>query len=199
MESLREKLEECVAAADPRFECAILGSYRRGVDFSSDIDLVIRHKKLKVDDPVLSKVLLFKVVAKLTAENLIVNEDQLTCGDKKYSVRVLVRSLLLRWTDFGGLQGLIKLPGHKHFRRIDIRIAPYELFAYSKLFAPAFGTHSDSFFTTVQLASSGDALLMKLLRHTAKSKGFTLNEYGMGEKYAKEDEVSAYYMLKMRE
>lgn len=32
------------------------------------------------------------------------------------------------------------------------------------------------------LGGSGDALLMKLLRHTAKQKGLTLNEYGCGDK-----------------
>lgn len=31
---------------------------------------------------------------------------------------------------------------------------------------------------------------MKLLRHTAKQKGMTLNEYGMGKKHTAADQVS---------
>lgn len=31
------------------------------------------------------------------------------------------------------------------------------------------------------LGSTGDSLLMKLLRYTAKQKGWCLNEYGMGD------------------
>lgn len=62
------------------------------------------------------------------------------------------------------LQGLIRLPRHESFRRIDIRLAPYHSYPY------------------MLLGSSGDAMLMKLLRHTAKQKGMCLNEYGMGDK-----------------
>ena len=40
------------------------------------------------------------------------------------------------------------------------------------------------------LGGSGDALLMKLCRHYAKRKGMTLNEYGMGDKWARTDQVS---------
>lgn len=38
------------------------------------------------------------------------------------------------------------------------------------------------------LGSSGDSLLMKLLRYTAKQKGYCLNEYGMGDKFDAVDE-----------
>ncbi|KAL8278170.1 hypothetical protein RQP46_009343 [Phenoliferia psychrophenolica] len=150
MDSLREALESAVRAADPDFECEILGSYRRQATFSSDIDLVVRHKKVKGDDQDASKVFLLKVLDVLEERQLILKEDQLTSGAKKYS-------------------GLVKLPAHKHFRRIDVRLAPYDAYPY------------------MQLGSTGDALLMKLLRHTAKGKGWTLNEYGMGISYAKID------------
>lgn len=44
MESLKENLEKGARLADDQFESEILGSYRRGVAFSSDIDLLVRHK-----------------------------------------------------------------------------------------------------------------------------------------------------------
>ncbi|KAK4704852.1 hypothetical protein P7C70_g1357, partial [Phenoliferia sp. Uapishka_3] len=177
MEKLRQKLEECVLTADSRFECSILGSYRRGVDFSSDIDLVVRHKLYNADNPDLSKALLTKVVDALTAKKLIKPEDMLTNGAKKYS---LTKELLPK--------GLIKLPRHKHYRRIDIRLAPYDLFPYMQL-----GSSGDALLMKVEQVrkvarKKTDALLMKLLRHTAKGRGLTLNEYGMGQKYGKEDE-----------
>jgi hypothetical protein len=45
------------------------------------------------------------------------------------------------------------------------------------------------------LGATGDALLMKLLRHVAKTKGLCLNEYGMGEKYDAEDQVRLLLFL----
>ncbi|KAM0749966.1 Nucleotidyltransferase, partial [Meredithblackwellia eburnea MCA 4105] len=146
MEVLRKTLFDLVQKLDERFESAILGSYRRGVEFSSDIDLVLRHELYKEeDDEETPVVLLTKVVEKLLGDGLIKEEDKLMFGKKKYS-------------------GLIKLPDEAHFRRIDIRIVPYHCYPYNLL------------------GFTGDALLMKLLRHTAKQKGWTLNEYGMGEK-----------------
>lgn len=58
----------------------------------------------------------------------------------------------------------MKLPEHRHYRRIDVRLAPYPSYPY------------------MLLGTTGDALLMKLMRHTAKKKGWCLNEFGMGEK-----------------
>lgn len=92
-----------------------------------------------------------KVLGQLTADGLIVEENALSSGPKRYS-------------------GLIKLPDHPRYGRIDIRLAPYSSYDY------------------MLLGGTGDALLMKLLRHRAKTLGFTLNEYGMGSKYAKEDQ-----------
>ena len=150
-------------------QCAVLGSYRREVEFSSDIDLVIRHKKVKGDDSELSKEYLQEVVASLERRGLITKKNQLTFGAKKYSVSTEVlndRAANDPKSPF--IQGLAQLPGHR-FRRIDIRLAPWDAYPY------------------MQLGSTGDSLLMKLLRHTAKLKGFALNEYGMGESFKKED------------
>lgn len=134
-----------------------------------------------------------RIVAELEKHKLITKENQLMFGPKKYAVRPSLSACsLIGETDSTSLQGLIQLPKHKHFRRIDIRLAPYHSYPY------------------MLLGSTGDALLMKLLRHTAKQKGWCLNEYGMGDavrflprvnvilllilallpmQYAKEDEV----------
>ncbi|TNY23334.1 hypothetical protein DMC30DRAFT_32334 [Rhodotorula diobovata] len=152
VEKLQVALEKALAAVDSRFECEVLGSYRRGVEFSSDIDLAVRHPEFQdKDDEETSKALMGAIVDELEKQKLVSKDDQLMLGGKKYA-------------------GLIRLPRHESFRRIDIRLAPYHSYPY------------------MLLGSSGDAMLMKLLRHTAKQKGMCLNEYGMGDKYSSEDQ-----------
>ncbi|GAA5969606.1 hypothetical protein JCM3765_003447 [Sporobolomyces pararoseus] len=152
MEELKLALETALKKAKKDFEMEILGSFRRGVGFSSDIDLVVRHKTfLNKDDEATAKPLMAMIVKQLEDDGLIERENQLMLGPKKYA-------------------GLMKLPDHRHYRRIDIRLAPYPSYPY------------------MLLGSTGDALLMKLMRHIAKKKGWCLNEFGMGEKYAAEDE-----------
>ncbi|GAA5885027.1 hypothetical protein JCM6882_007197 [Rhodosporidiobolus microsporus] len=152
MEKLKLVLEKALKDIDPAFECEILGSYRRGVPFSSDIDLAIRHPDfLDKDDEETSKPMMKKVVEYLEKHKLLEKDNRLMLGGKKYA-------------------GLARLPRHKHYRRIDIRFAPYHSYPY------------------MLLGSTGDALLMKLLRHVAKSKKLCLNEYGMGVAYSAEDQ-----------
>lgn len=180
MIELASALESAVLAVDREFECDVLGSYRREVAFSSDIDFVIRHRSLRdtgneAEYKEMSKGLLVRVVAELEKRKLIDDADRLTNGDKKYSVSPSLDFPFLAsgWVliFFLSLQGLVKLSGHTHKRRIDIRIAPYDSYPY------------------MQFSTTGDALLMKLTRHVAKNKGYTLNEYGMGKKWDKDDLV----------
>ncbi|GAA5829038.1 hypothetical protein JCM11251_004104 [Rhodosporidiobolus azoricus] len=152
MEKLKVVLEKALKKIDPAFECEILGSYRRGVPFSSDVDLAIRHPKfVDRDDEETSKPMMQAVVKYLEKHKLLEKDNCLMNGSKKYA-------------------GLIRLPRHKHYRRIDIRLAPY---------------HS---YPCMLLGSTGDALLMKLLRHIAKTKKLCLNEYGMGAAYSAADQ-----------
>ncbi|GAA5901955.1 GTPase-activating protein CIN2 [Sporobolomyces salmoneus] len=152
MEKLKSALETALKKVDPKFECEILGSYRRGVGFSSDIDLAVRHKDfVGKDDEDTSKPMMAAIVKQLEDEGLIEEENQLMLGPKKYA-------------------GLMKLPDHPHYRRIDIRLAPYPSYPY------------------MLLGTTGDSMLMKLMRHTAKKKGWCLNEFGMGNKYDAADE-----------
>ncbi|GAA5867476.1 hypothetical protein JCM3774_002915 [Rhodotorula dairenensis] len=148
MDALKDALQDAVHAANPEFECEILGSYRRGVPFSSDIDLAVWHKDFdgSKEQDALGRSFLESIVQKLESRGLVEEENELARGVKKYA-------------------GLIRLPGSSHYRRIDVRLAPYLSYPY------------------MLLGSSGDSLLMKLLRFTAKQKGWCLNEYGMGDKY----------------
>ncbi|GAA5954542.1 hypothetical protein JCM8115_004619 [Rhodotorula mucilaginosa] len=153
MDALKEALQEAVYAANFDFECEILGSYRRGVPFSSDVDLAIWHKSFdgSKEHDALGKELLESVVQKLEERGLVEKENELARGVKKYA-------------------GLVRLPGNPHYGRIDVRLAPYFSYPY------------------MLLGSTGDSLLMKLLRFTAKQKGWCLNEYGMGDKYNAADQ-----------
>lgn len=48
MDAWGEAFKTALNAADPKFEGEILGSYRRGDPWSSDVDFVIRHKDYDV-------------------------------------------------------------------------------------------------------------------------------------------------------
>jgi DNA-binding HxlR family transcriptional regulator len=88
MEKLKSALEEALQKVDSKFECEILGSYRRGVGFSSDIDLAVRHKKFTdKDDEEVSKPLMAAIIKQLEDDGLIDRENQLMLGPKKYAVR----------------------------------------------------------------------------------------------------------------
>ncbi|KAM0792678.1 hypothetical protein ACM66B_002458 [Microbotryomycetes sp. NB124-2] len=151
MDVLATTLTKVVKSVDPNLTCELLGSYRRRAEFSSDVDLTLRHESfIDKDDKTTASRIMTRIVNELEARGLVKQENQLMNGWKKYA-------------------GLIKLPGYKHFRRIDIRLAPFHSYPY------------------LLLGCSGDALLMKLLRHTAKQKGWCLNEYGMGKKFDKSD------------
>lgn len=89
MDLLRETLETRIHAVDPKFELQILGSYRRGIPFSSDIDLVVRHKKfVDAEDKEIALELMDSVVECLAG--LIRGEDLITRGPKKFSVSFFV-------------------------------------------------------------------------------------------------------------
>lgn len=87
MDRLKDALELAVKAADPALECEILGSYRRQAEFSSDIDLAIRHKSfIDKDDQATAEPLMAKIIDELEEFGLIKEENQLMSGWKKYAV-----------------------------------------------------------------------------------------------------------------
>jgi len=88
MEKLKSALENAIKQIDPQFECEILGSYRRGVGFSSDIDMAVRHRDfVDKDDEDTGKVFINQIVQQLEEDGLIERENQLMLGPKKYAVR----------------------------------------------------------------------------------------------------------------
>ncbi|SGY67211.1 BQ5605_C004g02756 [Microbotryum silenes-dioicae] len=156
MDELKAEIEVClksiVTGDEKLFETELLGSYRRGLDFASDLDLAVRHPSFTdSEDKEKARRLLDQIVEALEASGLLANQYRLAHGDKKY-------------------MGLIKLKDGQHYRRIDIRLGPYDSYPY------------------MLLGGSGDALLMKLMRHRAKARGMCLNEYGMGDKFEREDQ-----------
>lgn len=89
MEALSTAVSSVLASFDPTLENEILGSYRRGVAFSSDIDMVVRHKSfVDGDDADASKEWMERIVEALGKEKLVKEENLLTNGVKKFSVSI---------------------------------------------------------------------------------------------------------------
>lgn len=87
MEKLKSALEAAIHEADPTFECEILGSYRRQATFSSDIDLAVRHKSfIGKNDEETADQLMEAIVSVLEGHKLLLKENQLMLGPKKYAV-----------------------------------------------------------------------------------------------------------------
>ncbi|SPO21619.1 related to DNA polymerase X - putative [Ustilago trichophora] len=154
-EQWREILLEVFAAVDPRLGAELLGSFRRGDYFSSDLDWVLFHPDVvelriprkdnseKRDPHPRANDLMQSVVDELRKRNLLADE---LLAHGPISIKGLVR---------------LATPGAKA-RRIDINFAPFTRRA---------------FYT---LAKTGDADLMVHMRAKAKANGWALNEYGIG-------------------
>lgn len=167
---LEKKIKKAVSAAGRGFQMEILGSYRRGSAFCSDVDLVIRHERYATKDQTdEGKELLGKIVDQLVEHGLVKPEHQLARGASKF-------------------MGFIRLNAGSRFRRIDIRLVPHASYPYTVRFAHTTPSASTDDLVDLQLlGGSGDSLLMKFLRWKAKRMGWTLNEYGMGKKYSAVD------------
>lgn len=93
MEAFEVALKTALRKADPLLECEILGSYRRRASFSSDIDLVVRHKTfVNKDDEETAAPLMRRIVEALEGERLLDDENRLMHGPKKYAVSYLALS-----------------------------------------------------------------------------------------------------------
>lgn len=153
-EQWRELLLDIFHTVDAHLGAELLGSFRRGDYFSSDLDWVLYHPSVidthishpshptkRTPNPT-AAALLGSIIALLRQRNLLAAE-LLSHGPVS-------------------AKGLIRLPGGGKARRIDLNFAPYSRRA---------------FYT---LAKTGDADLMVHLRAKAKLKGWALNEYGIG-------------------
>lgn len=147
MDALRDALGKAVQTVDPTFEFEILGSYRRGVPFSSDIDLAVRHQSFigSEGQEALGKSLLGSIIEQLEVEKLVRKEHELARGVKKFAVRsrssfaesVTVSLLTQARAGSDSSPGLLALPTDRcpprtfrllplHAARIQRRFASHE-------------------------------------------------------------------------
>ena len=154
-EQWREILLDVFRSVDPQLGAELLGSFRRGDYFSSDLDWVLYHPDV-VDVRIPRKDNPAKRDAHPKAKSLM----QATV-DELQRRHLLADELLAHGPV--AVKGLVRLPtpGAKA-RRIDLNFAPFVRRA---------------FYT---LAKTGDADLMVHLRARAKDRGWALNEYGIG-------------------
>lgn len=147
-------LLDVVRSVDSKLSIELLGSFRRGDHYSSDLDFVLFHPDViemrlprpdnpsKSDPHPLAATLLNNVIVQMRKRNLLA-DDLLAHGPL-------------------AVKGIVRLSATNKARRIDLNFAPFIRRA---------------FYT---LAKTGDADLMVHLRAKAKSKGWALNEYGLG-------------------
>lgn len=109
---LEKEIKKVVSAAGSGFQMEILGSYRRGSAFCSDVDLVLRHKKYATkNQKEEGEKLLSQVVDQLEKHGLVKPEHKLASGASKF-------------------MGFIRLDQESRFRRIDIRLVPHASYPY---------------------------------------------------------------------
>jgi len=119
IDEIFEKLEKSVLNFDPQYEMVVCGSYRRGLEASGDIDILLTHSDFKQSDKTHGD-LLHRVVKHLEKEHLIT--DKISEGDTKF-------------------MGVCQLHKDASFRRLDIRLLPKENYYCGILYF----TGSDSF------------------------------------------------------
>jgi DNA polymerase/3'-5' exonuclease PolX len=105
MDKHNDLIHKMIKDVNPEIVCQIMGSYRRGVATSGDIDVLLTHPKNDVG--------LFSQIIDSMREKYLVNE--FAYGVEKYL-------------------GICKLPRHKTFRRIDIMYIPPEQFPFAMLY-----------------------------------------------------------------
>ncbi|EIW73236.1 hypothetical protein TREMEDRAFT_25387, partial [Tremella mesenterica DSM 1558] len=148
-------IKDALNKADPTIKYEIMGSYRRGEETSSDIDMVVWHDSLKRRDPD-AKVrkgnpapdsIMGRVLNAMFSAGLFSSDKMFATGEKKV------------W-------GLSRLPGDPKalHRQVDVRLCPTESLPY------------------MLLGNTGDNDLMRFLRYKAEEKDLLLNEYGMGQR-----------------
>ena len=142
-----------LAKLDKNFTSMICGSYRRGKDYSSDVDILITHKDLKLKSDC-GKYL------RIVLESM----------SKYFIVDSLTTSFNTHYQGFGSFKLIPNLPTQydktifnvkTNVVRIDIIVVPIQYF----------------YFALLHFTGSGD--FNQKLRLHAKSLGYKLSEYGL--------------------
>ncbi len=148
-------LREQLYKLDKDFVYSICGSYRRNKNYSSDVDVLITHKKLESKDN--------------TGKYLKIILDNL---NKYFIVDSLTTSFNTHYQGFATFKKIPNLPSeydkkifnvNKNVVRLDIIVVPYQFF-YSAL---------------LHFTGSGD--FNQKMRLHAKSLGYKLSEYGLSQ------------------
>ena len=140
---------------DPQFISVICGSYRRGKPYSSDVDILITNKKLKLKEDTCKYL-------KLVIDNL----------KKYFIVDSLTTSFNTHFQGFGTFKLIPDLPTDYNKAEFDVQINVIRLdiiLVPIKFFYPAL----------MHFTGSGD--FNQKMRLHAKSLGYKLSEYGLIE------------------
>lgn len=111
MEQHEEFIKNILNNLDKDIEITVVGSYRRKVKESGDIDVLITIKRKTTFEE--RTTIISKVIKKLKEENYI--KESLALGDKKY-------------------MGIVKLKRKRHARRMDILITSQEEYPFAVLY-----------------------------------------------------------------
>ena len=150
---LENYIQEQLYNIDNNLMSVICGSYRRGKDHSSDIDILITHKQLK-----------------LKSETGIIMKKIINNLEKNFIIDKLTQSYNTHFNGFASFKNIPKLPteyDHSVFNvnndvvRCDIIVVPI-----------------DSFYTAL-LHFTGSGQFNQNLRKQAKLLDMKLNEYGL--------------------
>lgn len=97
-------IKQVISEIDPTLSVDIVGSYRRGLKDSGDIDILVTHPSNEDITPIINKLKEHKYLI-----------DDFAVGPKKYL-------------------GVCKLKRHKHFRRIDILFIAIQSYPFAQLY-----------------------------------------------------------------
>jgi DNA polymerase/3'-5' exonuclease PolX len=138
---IEQLLKNFIGNLNKDIQLMICGSYRRGRAISGDIDCLLTHPMITGETAIQHSDFLQKIVDMLTNLNFLV--DHLTeDGTTKY-------------------MGLCRLPDNEYCRRIDMRLIPFESYAFATLYFTGSKTNNTN------------------MRNAAKKLGYKLNEYGL--------------------
>ena len=134
--------------------CTTVGSYRRGKEFTGDVDIIIKFPEyLEAQDTEYNTPykLLFKIIKHLNEidilkESLSLSEDGNSSKKKRYKATYM---------------GIIKLPKYEYYRRIDIKIYHEKIYCFGVLH-----------FT-------GDAYFNRSIRAWAQESNYSLSDDGI--------------------
>lgn len=159
-------VQETLLKLDPNFISIVCGSYRRGKDYSSDIDILITNKKLKSKED--------------TGKYLKIVLDSL---EKFFIVDKLTISYNTHFQGFASFNSIPDLPKSYNKKEFDVKKNVIRL---DIIMVP------EQYFFTALMHFTGSGDFNQRMRLHAKTLGMKLSEYGLvkiNEKTNKEIQV----------